>query len=181
MSDPQTFGKGESPELKTDPESGREYWLYPSGMSKWKDSGLFRSAPAITPVTEDPRGMLLRRNAKSRQIAREAIDEGCGLDPSQWGTGEGWRRLIVHTVQTYLKSSNVRGLGEVLSKLAAAAGYASQDEDSRKVVIENMNNLALPPEILVALVEQMERDRRGAETAKILDADSSPKPGRTLG
>jgi hypothetical protein len=159
MSD-STYGRGDTPELKTDEESGREYWLYPSGMSKWKDTGHFRSAPLSSPVGDDPHGMLQRRNEKSRQIAREAIDEGAGLDPHLWGTGEGWRRIIVHTVQTYLQSKNIRGMAEVLTKLATAAGYASKEEELGKVVIENMNNMIAAPGALLEVVKLLEHDRQ---------------------
>lgn len=75
----------------------------------------------------------LRRNEISRQVAREAIDEGAGLDPSQWGTGEGWRAVIVHTVQQYLKSSNIRGMGEVFQKLGTAGGYLASEKDEREI------------------------------------------------
>ena len=131
--------KTDAPELKTD-ENGREYYEYPSGLTKWKDTGHFRTAPLVTPISDDPRGMLQRRNDKSRQIAREAIDEGAGLDPSKWGTGEGWRSVIVHTVQTYLNSKNLRGMAETFTKLATAGGYLSPEVEKGRVVhIENLN------------------------------------------
>lgn len=79
------------------------------------------------------RDMQIRRNEISRQVAREAIDEGAGLDVSKWGTGEGWRAVIVHTVQQYLKSANIRGMGEVFQKLGTAAGYITNEQPDREI------------------------------------------------
>jgi hypothetical protein len=153
------YGRGDVPELKTDEDSGREFYLYPSGMSKWKDTGHFRTGPLSSPISEDPRGMLARRNSKSQQIAREAIDEGANVDPSQWGTGEGWRRVIAHTVETFLKSGNLRGMAETLTKLAVAAGYQSREEDSGgRVTIENVN--IADSRALLEVVQMIEPDGR---------------------
>lgn len=85
--------------------------------------------PFDNPITRDPKGMILRRNEISRQIAREAIDEGAGIDRSRWGTGEGWRAVIRHTVETYMKSNNIRGMGEVFSKIGSAAGYLTNEPE----------------------------------------------------
>lgn len=86
--------------------------------------------PYDNPITRDPKGMLERRREISRQIAREAIDEGAGIDRSKWGTGEGWRAVIRHTTEQYMKSTNIRGMGEVFSKLGNAAGYLTTDPEA---------------------------------------------------
>lgn len=122
------------PQRTTD-ESGREIILYSNGSKKDAKTGHWLSPPVDengrpdTPVTRDPSGMRLRRNEISKQRAIEALDEGAGLDPSLWGTGLGWQVVISHTVQTYLKSNNIRGMGEVLSKLGTATGYLGRDDE----------------------------------------------------
>jgi hypothetical protein len=117
-----------TPTKKTD-ESGRELLVYDDGTIKDAKTGHFLRGPTDNPVTRDPLGMLQRRNELSRQIAREAVDEGAGLDPSQWGTGEGWRKVIKHTVQVYLQSKNIRGMGEVLGRLGTVTGYLSTESE----------------------------------------------------
>src|SRR6266545_744221 len=114
---------------RTVDETGREILVHENGMIQDATNGRTIRGPTETAITRNPREMLQRRNEKSRQVADEAIDEGTGLDPSKWGTGEGWRRLIVHTVQTYMKSSNIRGMAEVLSKLGIASGHLSTREE----------------------------------------------------
>jgi hypothetical protein len=118
------------PELLTDEETGREYYRHENGMEQWKDTGHFKAPPTITPILADPKGMVQRRNEKSRQVAREAIDEGAGIEPHKWGTGEGWRKIIAHTVRVYLESKNIRGMAETLTKLGMVSGYATKDEDT---------------------------------------------------
>lgn len=116
----------------TDPSTGREILSYPDGSRKWADNGYWINGPTdpkFNPVLADPLGMLQRRNELSKQIAREAVDEGAGLDPSQYGTGEGWRKIIVHTVKVYLQSKNIRGMGEVLGKLGVVTGYLSNETE----------------------------------------------------
>ena len=115
---------------RTADETGRAILVYDNGAVKDARTGHWISGPTNddNPIIRDPRGMLALRNEKSKQLTREAIDEGAGIDPSQWGTGEGWRKLIVHTVQTYLQSKNIRGMAEVLVKLGVASGYMSSKE-----------------------------------------------------
>jgi hypothetical protein len=166
------YGKGDAPELRVD-EDGREYWQYPSGMSKWKDTGHFRTPQTITPIQADPAGMLQRRNEKSRTIAREAIDAGAGLDPHLWGTGLGWFELVRHTTETFLKSGNLRGMAETLTKLATAAGYASREEDSPgRVVIENLNIAASGT--LLEVVKMIEANKRQSIDGNIIEPPTGP-------
>ena len=113
---------------RTIDETGREVLVYPSGLIKDAKNGQIIKGMNETPITKDPRGMLALRNAKSKQIAAEAIDEGAGVDPSLYGTGEGWRKLIAHATRTFLKSGNIRGMAEILAKLGIAAGYLSREE-----------------------------------------------------
>jgi hypothetical protein len=188
MSD--TYGRGDTPELRVDEDSGREYWQYPSGMTKWKDTGHFRTPQSITPIEADPRGMLARRNEKSRQVAREAVDAGAGLDPRLWGTGEGWFELIRHTTETFLKSSNLRGQAETLAKLGIVTGYMTREEGEGKappVHIENLNFVTLVADVLKArglpandenilnaefsLIQEIERNR----AQQSHEAPASPK------
>jgi hypothetical protein len=113
--------------------------------------------------------MLALRNEKSKQIAREAIDEGAGLQPDQWGTGEGWRRLIVHTTQAYLKSTNIRGMGEVLSKLGTAAGYLTRDDGEK--VSPGAGITGTPAAIRELLVILDEEIQSRLEKAQAIDAE----------
>src|SRR3990172_7512495 len=114
---------------RTKDETGREMLVYADGAKKWADTGYWINGPtdpAHNPVLRDPYGMLALRNSKSKADARDAIDEEIyPLDPSKWGTGEGWKELIRKCVSLIMQSKNSRGVAELVGKVGTAAGYLS--------------------------------------------------------
>jgi hypothetical protein len=119
-------------EIITD-ENGKQVRRYPSSVLMDAESGQFLRGPDNAPVRVNPSAMNKRRYELARQAAREAMDQAAaeadGIDWKQAGTGYGWQAIIKHTVKTYLKSSNIRGMGETLAKLGQATGYLNDDKD----------------------------------------------------
>ena len=143
------------PERITD-DTGREILVYSDGTRKLASNGHLLRGPFVTPITQHPHEMIARRNELSRQRAIEAIDEGAGIEPSKWGTGLGWRKVIAHTVKVYLESKNIRGMGEVLAKLATVAGYNVADPEEQPA--RNDVNIALVRELLAFASAIVKRD-----------------------
>jgi hypothetical protein len=139
------------------------YLLMESGSIYDRKAGRICYGPKgggkYTITKENASAMLARRKELSRQAADEAIDEGAGIDPSKYGTGEGWKAIIRHTVQVYLKSSNIRGMGEVLSKLAMAAGYTtSENEEPRDDDSQFRDLISEMAQLLRQAREESQRD-----------------------
>lgn len=164
------------PTRTKDETTGREILVYADGARKWADTGHWLNGPtdpAHNPVRADPKGMLRLRNEKSRQAASDAIDEAAfPLDNSKWGTGDGWKELIRHTAQVYLASRNIRGMGEVLSKLGMASGHMSKDEAERS---EHPRNMAyMPPDVIMELIREIEAETAArVEKARAIDAEAT--------
>ena len=82
-------------------------------------------AQTIT-TTERARELSLGRWERSREAATQGMIQGVqdsGIKLTNASGDEAWSAIIRHTVKVYLKSSNIRGLGEALSKIGAATGY----------------------------------------------------------
>jgi hypothetical protein len=117
---------------RTTDETGREILVHDSGLIQDASNGQIVKGPDKTPITENPRGMLQRRNEISKQIAADAIDEAAfPLEPRKWGTGDGWRQIVLHTARVYLDSKNLRGMPETFAKLGTAAGYLSSRDEGQ--------------------------------------------------
>jgi len=135
--------------------NGKTVRVYETGMIKTEDGTRWVTPPpgaATFHTSERGKELYLRRQEKSQQRAIEAIDAGAGLDRSKWGTGQGWFTIIEHTVKTYLQSKNIRGMGEVLAKLAGAAGYTSKDSGEGSAIAEAIASL------LEKLIEERRRE-----------------------
>jgi hypothetical protein len=141
--------------IRTNDETGRQIIIHPSGTIQDASNGRIIQGPRETPVTRDPRGMLALRNAKSKLIAREAIDEAMEIDPSLWGTDEGYRQMIVHAVKVFKSSKTARGLGELLTKILSAGGYLAREE-AEKIVTPG--GIVATPESLARLIEALDRE-----------------------
>jgi hypothetical protein len=141
--------------IRTTDETGRQIIVHESGTIQDASNGRIIQGPRETPVTRDPRGMLALRNAKSKLIAREAIDEAMEVDPSLWGTDEGYRQMIVHAVKVFKSSKTARGLGELLTKILSAGGYLTREEAER---IVTPSGITATPDSIVKLIEALDRE-----------------------
>jgi hypothetical protein len=141
--------------IRTTDETGRQIIIHESGTIQDASNGRIIRGPDTNPVKEDPRGMLALRNAKSKLLAREAIDEGMEIDPSKWGTDEGYRQMIVHAVKVFKSSKTARGLGELLTKILSAGGYLTREEAER---IVTPGGIVATPESLARLLAAMDRE-----------------------
>jgi hypothetical protein len=142
---------------KTTDETGREILLYDDGTQKDAKTGRFIRGPVDNPIVRDPVGMNRLRNAKSKTDARDAIDEEIyPLDPSKWGTGEGWKEVIKKCVSLIMQSKNARGVAELVGKIGSAAGYLSPRGDGETVQIER--GIHATPAQLQALLEMLDEE-----------------------
>jgi hypothetical protein len=77
------------------------------------------------------------------------------IDPSKWGTDEGYRQMIVHAVKVFKSSKTARGLGELLTKILSAGGYLTREEAER---IVTPGGIVATPESLARLLAAMDRE-----------------------
>lgn len=154
----------DEPTRDTDPETGREILVYASGARKYADDGKFLNGPTIAeynPVLADPAAMQKRgrelAQARTRQAINDQVGETLQLDLSQASDSDGWYWLIRHTVNVYLQSKNIRGLGEVLGKLGIAAGYLSREGEARPA--HSPQGITASAEELAALLEILEESK----------------------
>lgn len=110
-------------------------------------------------ITKANAGEMQKRGVAARKI-RElrglALGAGIELPPDADletivnAAESAWEALIAHTYQVYMKSNNVRGLGEILPKLASAFGWDEGDDQNQP--------LQAPAQIVLLLAELARRD-----------------------
>ena len=110
-------------------ENGREIRIYDNGAKQDVLTGQFIAPPesAIFRTSERGRELVNIRYDKAAQAVQEAMDEGTDVPEHLRGSIEGYKRLLVHTVKTYMKSDNIRGMGEAIAKLSKLAGYGDTE------------------------------------------------------
>ncbi len=122
----------QSPTLTTMTINGEEVpvLVYSTGLIKHAETGHFIKPPDGTSITttERARELAARRKELSRERAIAGMTEGAGLPLNKAGSGEEWQAVIRHVTETLMKSDNLRGQGEVLSKLGRATGYLSEED-----------------------------------------------------
>jgi hypothetical protein len=74
-------------------------------------------------TTDNARAMADRKKELIYQRTIEGIENAFETPGDLRGTGWAWAKLIEHTARTYASSENLRGMGEVLSKLGMYAGF----------------------------------------------------------
>lgn len=152
---------------------GRPARLYGNGAIRDERGRLLATQPGANKITaEQSREIWQQRRERARQAAIEAIDAGAGLDPSKWGTGEGWFNVVRHTVETYLKSTNLRGMGETLTKLATITGLADEIKPER-------GEVTMPIPEVARLVMELSRLTQG-DRSDVVDGEVV-KPGEIVG
>lgn len=81
---------------------------------------------AITPATSPI--LHARKNELAAQAALEGMTDAVkGLNPGVVNSYQAWRAVVKHTVETFMKSENLRGQGEVLGRLGQLTGLTSPD------------------------------------------------------
>lgn len=120
---------------------GRPVLEWENGSIQNAANGHWIRPPRITPIMQDPAGMVRRRYELGRQRALEGLDRGADVPVDMRGVGKGWELLIEHATRTFLKSGNTRGLGELLGKLGAATGFLDSraEQEAGSVSIQQNN------------------------------------------
>lgn len=108
---------------KEDTYQGEPCYVYPSGLIRSKVTGqILKPAPNTMITPETAPAMLARQREVNRERVRLAIDESAiragRLPEAMKGSGAGFAELVGHACDVFLESNNVRGLSELLGKLA---------------------------------------------------------------
>jgi len=157
-------------------ENGREIRIYDNGAKQDVLTGQFIAPPesAIIRTSEQGRELVNIRYDRAAQAVREAMDEGTDVPEHLRGSVEGYKRLLVHTVKTYMKSDNIRGMGEALAKLSKLAGYEEPDRQGTPpgmMLISEMEYRNYQE--LVRIVSEMLREMDDRERVTVVDASTS--------
>ena len=176
MTDTTTTGPQniEAPKYQEIEYNGKPARLYPDGAIRDSKGWLLTKHPKANQIdATQSREIWQQRKERAREMAIQAIDAGAGLDPAKWGTGEGWFNVVRHTVETYLKSTNLRGMGETLTKLASITGLADEIKPEQR----SNESMGIPE--VARLVMELSRLTQG-DRGDVVDGEVV-KPGQIVG
>ena len=120
-----------------------------------------RNPAAFTPengAAMQKKGMAARRIREMRGIALGhgiELPDDADLEQIAAAAGSAWEALIAHTYRVYMSSKNIRGMGEIIPKLASAF----QDDDDEDGAGDRDNR----PRVLVLLAELTRRRENPGE------------------
>ncbi len=164
-------------EIKTDETSGRQYYLYDTGMQIWTDSGQIKQPSPATVITTSERGkeLIARRYELAQQKALEGIDEAAieagKLPTLDRETGDGWKVIVKHVAATLLESKNLRGQAEAANFLGKATGYTTPETDNSENIAAAIARLfekfldRLPPHV----GQSTDSDQRDMVEGKVIE------------
>ena len=119
-------------------QGGTEARKYPDGSLRNEKELMLTPLPGGHTIThEDARELSLTRWKRSREAAIKGMIAGVeasGIKLTNATGDEAWEQVISHTVKVYMKSENIRGLGEALSKIGIATGFLDPKAESLDAV-----------------------------------------------